>query len=388
MKITFRLFLSAGFFLAILASSTLFAADDCSNCHEDVKAEIRRSRFVHQLVLTGQCSKCHIAGEIVTAPDKKSSLALEKQQLEQIRWVQAVTGREREHWLRLPADRLSNGLYLKATDGQMRSPLQEVVLPNGGALPQKLDDHQPPMQSGLRVVDVRRGISATANLQWKTDEYTDSIIYYGVGNLKSVKNDHQLTRQHSQVLLSLDADKTYQYQIVSRDLFGNETRSPVLEFSTAKSFWNQDAQYSDDSLFSTNIELQWELYRIKDDYLIVVKSDRPVFLSFGMESKLKNQRSAERQVATAGEFSHPILKSPFDTNITVCKTCHQGLRDEYSHPVNVRPRKGMIIPNEYPVLPDGKISCISCHANHASNNEYLLIKPGKAELCRGCHKDY
>ena len=376
------------FGLLLLPLASRAEENPCANCHEVVTAKSRSDRYVHQPFLEGKCDQCHIVGNSVAAPIKKSPLAIEKEQVEKILWFQTVTGREQEHWLRLPAARLAAGLYLKATDGRMRSPLQEVKLSSDPALAQKLDDGEPPLQFNLSVADVRRGISTTATLQWETDEFTDSIVYYGAGNLRSVKNDHQLTRQHSLILLGLDADKTYQYQIVSRDLFGNQTKSPVAEFSTAESFWSQDAHYSNESSVLADIELQWKLYRVKTDYLLVVKADRPVSLSLGAENSESGQDVEARQVVTAESFSHPILKSSFDTNITVCKACHRGLREEYSHPINVRPRPGMVIPAEYPVLPDGKISCMSCHASHASDNEYRLIKSGKAELCRGCHEDY
>ncbi|HEY5674347.1 MAG TPA: cytochrome c3 family protein [Malonomonas sp.] len=372
----------------LLPFTSMAAENPCLVCHEEVAQKGRSGRYVHHPFLQGDCGQCHVAGQSVTAPLKKTPLSIAKKKQEKIRWFQTVSGREQEHWLRLPTDKLTSGLYLRATDGRMRSPVQEVKLPDSGRLPQKLNDNQAPQQSGISVADVRRGISTTATLQWETDEYTDATLHYGVKDLRSVINDRRLARRHSQVLLGLDADKVYQYQIISHDLHGNETRSPVLEFSTAESFLSEDAYYSDKSTLSGDIDLRWELFRVKDDYLLVVKADRPVSLSLGAENIEQTLNTVERQVASTENFSHPILKSSFDTNVTVCKACHQGVREEYSHPINVRPRVGMVIPKEYPLLPDGKISCMSCHANHASGNEYRLLKSGKADLCRGCHKDY
>lgn len=389
MKNTFRLFLVIVSLLVVLVPASLFAAEDCSRCHKDVQARGRKGRVIHQPFMKGQCGQCHLVGKSVTAPVKKSPLVVKKQQMEKIRWFQTISGRDQEHWLRVPAESMASGLYLKATDGRVRSSLQTVTLPKNGSVPQKLDDHRPPLQSSLRVADVRRGISTTATLQWETDEYTDSTIHYGIGNLRSRKVDRQLTRRHSLVLLGLDADKTYQYQIISRDLFGNETTSAVMEFSTEKSFWDEDAHYSALDSLATDIKLQTSLFRVKNEYLVVVKADRPVSLSLGTENKVKSRNTEERHVAaTAGQYSHPILKSSLDTNITICKDCHQNVREEYSHPIKVRARKGMVIPSEYPVLPDGKMSCMTCHDNHSSNHAYRLRKSNKADLCRGCHHDY
>jgi predicted CXXCH cytochrome family protein len=70
----------------------------------------------------------------------------------------------------------------------------------------------------------------------------------------------------------------------------------------------------------------------------------------------------------------------------VCRNCHQS-QSGTTHPVNVLPPPGMIIPPEYPTLADGRITCASCHSTHSSDYEYLAIRAGKRELCVGCHKD-
>ncbi len=77
-----------------------------------------------------------------------------------------------------------------------------------------------------------------------------------------------------------------------------------------------------------------------------------------------------------------------DTNISICKDCHQEIRETYSHPVNVLPPADMEIPQEYELMPDGRISCMSCHSAHGSAFRYRLVKSGKADLCRGCHRNY
>ncbi|MBW2186551.1 MAG: cytochrome c3 family protein, partial [Deltaproteobacteria bacterium] len=49
---------------------------------------------------------------------------------------------------------------------------------------------------------------------------------------------------------------------------------------------------------------------------------------------------------------------------------------------------GMIIPPEYPLLENGRMTCMTCHQPHSSNNEARLLKEGKKELCTGCHTNY
>jgi predicted CXXCH cytochrome family protein len=64
------------------------------------------------------------------------------------------------------------------------------------------------------------------------------------------------------------------------------------------------------------------------------------------------------------------------------------LKGSSSHPVNILPKPGMVIPPEYPLLADGRISCMSCHVYHGGNFEHRLVKPDKQSLCKGCHSDY
>ena len=85
---------------------------------------------------------------------------------------------------------------------------------------------------------------------------------------------------------------------------------------------------------------------------------------------------------------HLKLTDKFTINTFTCRNCHLGIKEELSHPVNVYPKPGMIIPQEYPTLADGRILCMSCHAKHASDNEYRLLKSSKKALCTGCHGDF
>lgn len=347
----------------------------------------RAGRIVHQPFGSGECSQCHIAGQKVTPSPKQTTLVREKEQREKIRWFLTSGERAAEHLFRLSDAQVANGLFLNASDGRSRSPLLEISVPSG-ELPEMEVDQQAPIQSGLVVTDVRRGISTAATLQWETDKYTDSVIYYGVGNLRSVKASRQLARRHSQVLLRLDADKTYSYQVVSRDLFGNETRSAVQEFSTKKSFWDQDAVYSSETIATDDVRLDWQFYRLGAGVVLRIGADRPVNVSVGSEEQEDNKALVEREVRPQDDFSHPILKSSLDTNVSICRDCHQSFREEYSHPIKVRAPKGMTIPPEYPLLPDGTMSCMTCHDSHTSNNPKRILKANKSDLCRGCHKDY
>ncbi|MBN2808322.1 MAG: cytochrome c3 family protein [Deltaproteobacteria bacterium] len=76
------------------------------------------------------------------------------------------------------------------------------------------------------------------------------------------------------------------------------------------------------------------------------------------------------------------------TTIGNCLSCHREVRREMSHPVDVYPAPGMRVPKEYPLLANGKMSCISCHVRHAGDNLYRLVRAQGRQFCQGCHATY
>ena len=385
MKKTSLLLISVFYTFALL--SNVAAASRCTGCHEEVLTDSRERHISHRPVVKEQCEQCHLAGKKVSAPVKKSPLAAKKEKREKVNWFWKSSGRSEEHLLRLSSAELSGKLFLNAIDANRRSLLKELSLPNFSNLPKKDAEKKPPVLSGLQVTGVRRAISVTATLQWQTDEYADAVVYYGIDNLQSTKHVSKLSKQHSCNLMGLASGKTYQVKVVARDLFDNVIESPVLTFSTEKSFWNPPSTNFGKRVLLTNIKLDWEIFRLANDYLFVIKTDRPVAVSLGRTGRKEDKNLATRKVDTGG-FSHVILKSAFDTNISVCKACHVEVKEEYSHPIKVKAPKGMVIPEDFALLPDKTLSCMTCHIQHSSDNEYRLRKPKKSELCRSCHSNY
>ncbi len=228
-------------------------------------------------------------------------------------------------------------------------------------------------------------------IRWQTDEFTDAEVLYGRETLNSSSYNGKLSREHQLVLVGLDADTAYRYQVVSRDLFGNQSKSEIFMFQTDKTLIEQDRQVRSPRLAGQDIAVATEIFRHQSSYLLVFKADRPVSLSLGVEQDPVAPTSTDSDEApqrAAAGTGHPLLKSQLDTTVTVCYDCHSSFKGTYSHPVNVFPQTGMVVPDEYPLLPDGRISCMSCHTAHGSDIEFRLLKDRKRELCRGCHRDY
>ncbi len=130
-----------------------------------------------------------------------------------------------------------------------------------------------------------------------------------------------------------------------------------------------------------------DVRRRGDDYLLEVQLDQPRNVSIGSKGERIDQpRDAPAAVGKTKKNPHAGLSDEAWSSMASCHQCHD--KDEAaSHPVNVLPPPGMVIPPEYPTLADGRMTCASCHAIHGSDREYLTRKRSKRELCVGCHLD-
>jgi predicted CXXCH cytochrome family protein len=85
---------------------------------------------------------------------------------------------------------------------------------------------------------------------------------------------------------------------------------------------------------------------------------------------------------------HLPLTDPYTLTITACINCHPKSIGKLSHPVDILPKKGMVIPPDYQTLADGRLTCMSCHVPHAANNPYRLTRENRKDLCLGCHRNF
>lgn len=84
--------------------------------------------------------------------------------------------------------------------------------------------------------------------------------------------------------------------------------------------------------------------------------------------------------ATDEEFSasvvyipdHLPMRSEKAISISVCTKCHAGFTHAGNHPVNIRPPEQVTIPDAFSIGPDGSITCVTCHATHASDYDYRM----------------
>lgn len=372
-----------------LPGGGLAAEGPCGDCHRQVVDRGMGKRYIHMPFLKKQCSACHVSGQTVSVPTRREIDTVNDPPPQKVSWLRDVQGVAAEHWVLLSTEALGKKLVYKAGDNINRTDLLELSLPPLESLSAMENDGRGPAITDVRVSDVRRGISTTATITWKTDEFSDSMVGYGVSAPDSTKFDGKLTREHEILLIGLDKNRTYRFQVASKDVSGNLSNSDILEFSTGSTFIRDTPRHERNFGSAGPVAVTPRLYRQGNRYLAIFEANQPVALSLGIP-----EVTPERVVATVagapGEESrsHPVLKSELDTNIHACDSCHAYLKQGYSHPVNVFPKSGMVIPKEYSLLPDGRISCMTCHVPHGGDFEYRLVKSGKKDLCLGCHTDY
>jgi predicted CXXCH cytochrome family protein len=379
--------------LCILPPLPTLAADfqDCKRCHE---AELDGAEFrpyQHMPFIQQKCAACHAAKAPEPVPQKISQPKPSPKQRnvrQKIAWLGDSSSLDAEHGFLLAGDKLGEILVIELQGPNGRYPRQEITVPLLADLTNVEDSGLPPEISEVEILQVKRGVFLSVTIGWRTDTLADAQVRYGQKELNQ-KSDpgKRLGRYHEVILYDLKPDKTYNFQVTSTDIFGRSQTSAPLTFSTAKPTVTADRNEPGNE---ENIGVNSRFRRFGNDYLVELSMTRPVTVFIGSKGAIRPQEVAIKNNQGIGpeelDGSHEGLSDGTLLTIVACRNCHQD-QGSTTHPVNVLPKSGMVIPPEYPVLPNGRITCASCHFTHSSDNEYLAIKPGKRELCVGCHKD-
>jgi predicted CXXCH cytochrome family protein len=358
----------------------------CRRCHQAEldQAEIRLNQ--HLPFMQKKCAACHateasasgLQTGTVSMPARKTRTAAPK-----VTWLAESSQMGSEHSFVLPGDKLGDKLVVDLRGERERFPRQEISLPLLRDVEEVEKTAAEPKISAIKVLEVKRGVFLSVLIGWRTDALTDAQVHYGVQDL-SQRSDRSKRYGHShQVrLYNLKPDVQYRFQVVGTDLFGRSQRSEILDFSTEKPFEMKHAAVASRAA----VAMQSSIQRLGNAYLVQLKTDKPTAVFVGSIGKFRIQKDDPKQPATVAATAHDGLSTGIDLGIAACLNCHRQ-HAQTTHPVNVLPKPGMTIPPEYPTLPDGRITCASCHLTHSSDYEYLAIRRGKRELCVGCHKD-
>lgn len=373
-KILFILALSCLFLPEDVFANQTISAEDCLSCHADLWRTIKTKTYVHRPVGEGDCRSCHVPGQGRNVKGLEASR-------DKVKWAASVAVPGREHWLGFEGPGEGGALLIEARAGGLVK-TQEFPLPAFAAIEELPVSPVPPVISNVRLLEVNKGVFVSATIAWETDSPADSQVFYGVNKLNQTSMlDSQAVRNHVMILTGVQPGKTYKYKVVSVDLAGNRGESGVMSSvfeAVSPEKQEQSAQSS-----GKYPEVKIRFYRRGDKSFAVINADQAISVRLGIIKKDIAGASGDKPTI----IRHLIMNAPAVTNTGVCYTCHDDYKRILSHPINVYPKRGMIIPPEYPTLPDGRMTCMSCHAKHASNIEFRLIKDRKEDLCRGCHQD-
>ena len=354
----------------------------CRNCHQEGLDQDAIRLNQHEPFAQKQCAACHAknapasglkSGIVATTPASKRSRA------PKVTWLAESSQLSAEHSFVIPGDKLGGELVVDLRGERNRYPRQKISLPLLKELEEVPKSGVEPEITMIRVLEVKRGVFLSVLISWQTDLLTDAQVLYGVEDLSQRSEKSQrFGRSHQVRLYNLKPDEQYQFQVVGTDLFGRSKVSEIHTFSTEKPFAMEPSATG-----SSQIALKSNLQRLGNSYLVQLQMDKPAAVFVGSVGEVRVQKKKPRPNI---DKLHDRLSSGLDLNIAACLNCHRG-QEQRTHPVNVLAKPGMTIPPDYPTLPDGRITCGSCHNTHSSDNDYLTIRRGKRELCVGCHKD-
>ncbi|MFH7320202.1 cytochrome c3 family protein [Desulfurivibrio sp. D14AmB] len=311
-------------------------------------------------------------------------------ELGKINWLVESAVPHTEHGFLLPAKQVGESLEVEFHGPGGNFPPQTISVPPLAGLAEVADRGRPPVISDVQLLEVRRGIFLSATIGWRTDTLADARVRYGAGDLTQLSPpSSRLSQNHRVVLYDLQPGTSYRFAVESRDLFGRTQLSETLSFSTKKplaisrppTVGRPDSPVAKPAFAS-------RFQRLGEYYLVQLSLPDPATVSLGVR---EFARGALPAVLGGGEDGpvvnhHAGLNGKLATSMEVCLGCHSKQLGA-SHPVNVLPPPGMTVPLEYPTLPDGRITCMSCHQFHGSDNPYRLIKAVQRELCVGCHRN-
>lgn len=396
----------------IVATSPGLALNQCLECHQDVMDSVQQQPFIHAPVGSEQCTSCHtgeISDNMVLAtldqPQTTTTIIADFDDTAQIHWLAETFSPATEHFALLPGNCADGSLTLEVWSTQREKLQFDIDVPpfnTMATLPQPAE----PSLNQIHLHEYNSTLLSRATLSWITTTPCRCRITYGVsGEEYTVGEDDLFTLHHRMVLRNFR--EQHLFHIDCLDPFGQQLSSTTQKL-TSMPLQAHPAAVNSAPLMQQQITTNF--HRLGQQIWLALRSPQEISVSIGTTKQLKNgeQDKPETTVALSTTLpeapgiavkggsgrtnqetdEHKGLLTNHAININICYRCHPNMRAGMSHPVDVVAPPGMIIPRDYPLLPDGRMSCMSCHTVHAGVDNYRLRKDSKRELCIGCHVNY
>ena len=397
-------------FVVVTISPNL-ALGKCLECHQNVLDSMQQQPFIHAPVGNKQCTTCHtgaISDNMASAtPDQSQTPTTIIAALDDsapIHWLAETFTPATEHFALLPQNCANGALTLEIWSTEREKLQFDIDVPPFNTLSSLPQPAQPGLNQ-IHLHDYNSALLSRATLSWFTDTPCRCRISYGdSGEEYSIGEDDLFALQHRMVLRNFR--EQHLFHIDCLDPFGRELNSKTQKI-TSVPLQTHPATINSAPLMQQQITTNF--HRMGQQIWFALRSPQEISVSIGTIKQLNEvEQKADTMIdpttippeapgviiATRNENNnqetdeHKGLLTNHALNTNICYQCHQNMREGISHPVNVVAPLGMIIPRDYPLLPDGRMSCMSCHTVHAGSDYYRLRKDSKRELCIGCHVNY
>lgn len=350
---------------------------DCCSCHSDTCNDSQAKRYVHSPVRENNCAKCHVKQVISTQNNGTNEPKAE------IKWFKKIYDLADEHWFELPGNSDNLILSVQARNKNSQVLEQEIIIPSLA----QIDPFPSPQEEAkildIKVREVKQGVFISANITWHTDRICNGKLMYGQNKIEATsESDPSWSTKHEITITGLERKKNYMVAAVSQDIFGNEVTSPTISFST-HDFFSSPSPVTPEP--TGDIGLTPKFFKNNERIFASFTANQPVTMLLGFRNGPGSKAATN---TTELPNQHLPLTAPYELSITACISCHPGSKGKLSHPVDVKAKKGMTIPDDYTTLADGRLTCMSCHEPHAANNHFRLIRENRKALCLGCHRNF
>lgn len=352
---------------------------DCIKCHKTYLDKEFQKSIIHKPFLQKKCMHCHSPDWVADAEESDGRAFFPQKR----KILVSDENTAQSHLFSLPKESDLSILFLEAKRETAEPYRVKLKVAPFKALDTLSSDAKPPEIYDVKAIEVNKGDIVSAKIRWHTDELSSSRISYGIEQPdRHTVHSAQFLSDHMLELRPLQADTIYNFVITSEDIYGNSKESQVYTFTTEKSFRHDELSHYKSPPGS--LKLKSDIFRSEENYLVRISANQHVTIELSTYDLPVNYPLLQESESLPQD--HPPMKNVYETNLLICETCHQALSEKFSHPVHFRARLGSNIPADYPRLPNGQMSCLTCHDYHASNYPFHLRKSADRELCIGCHK--
>jgi len=363
----------AGVFFPFSAwSKTQKAENECLACHLDVHRNEGSSSYKHAPFENGECNTCHFKQEDAV----RGKQTRKRQIMEPI--ILTNPGYLTEHDIFLK--RLITGssydinLVFKDVSGN------KVKTGLRGVIPERVrnrarNDKKLPVISGIRVVRIEKAPFLSTTIMWDTDEPSTSFIEYGLSDQYGTysSEDIAMVKHHRVNIYKLTHGKDYHFRVISRDMFGNQAVSEDCLFNTAKITGSDVTEKGEPpELAVNNVEIFMRRKRAKSSEISLYLETSRIANVTVVECKKVKDRCAGLSVGK-------------ELTIDVCRRCHPTEAIGLTHPVGVAAKPTTMVPDYFPTLRGGVMTCVTCHFAHGGKRQYFARSDKIG--CKTCHRE-